>query len=239
MPALLIITGTTRGIGAALARQAVAADHHVIGLSRTPGDAGETLLTHLTDLRSLPERIQSALAAVRGKSVDRWVLVNNAAIIAPIGASGDPDALDIHFKTNLSAPITLARAFVAGLIDNAFPKRIINLSSGASSKPFHGWSAYCASKAGLDHFGRCLAAEQATEAHPVDVLGFSPGVVDTGMQAQIRASSEADFPDVGRFHQLQSGGQLANPERVAEVLLECALSPRRYAGAVLRVPDLP
>jgi len=239
MPALLIITGTTRGIGAALARRAVAAGHRVVGLSRSPGAAGETLITDLADTASLPARMATCMDREALQACDRFVLVNNAAVLAPIGGSGDPHALEQHFRINLTAPVVLARAFIAALAHVPAPKRIINLSSGAGSRAFDGWSAYCASKAGLDHFGRCLALEQSRAKHLVDVLAFSPGVVDTGMQAQIRASDDEAFPDVARFHQLQESGALADPSKVAAVLLAAALSDRAYAGAVLRVDDLP
>ncbi len=239
MPALFIITGTTRGIGAALARFAVDAGHRVIGLSRSTGAAGETIICDLANTTSLPARIEQILSPEVHQSIDRFILVNNAAVLTPIGGNGDPREIDEHFRVNLTAPVVLARAFIVMLQGHPAPKRIINLSSGAASRAFDGWSAYCASKAGLDHFGRCLALEQSRATHPVDVLAFSPGVVDTGMQAQIRASDSETFPDVARFHELQASGALADPDKVAAVLLAAALSDRAYAGTVLRVDEIP
>ncbi len=239
MPALFIITGTTRGLGAAFARLASEAAHRVIGLSRRQAAHGETLITDLADISSLTGQIKSALSPEAIKSADRCVLINSAAVIAPIGGHADPEALDSHFRINLTAPIVLARAFVESLANVDKPKRVINLSSGASTTAFRGWSAYCASKAGLDHFGRCLALEQQDAAYPVDVLSFSPGVVDTDMQASIRASDPHDFPDRPRFIDLHANAQLASAESVAAVMLAAAVSKRRYAGAVLRTGDLP
>jgi len=239
MPALFIVTGTTRGLGAAFAELAVRGGHRVIGLSRALAADGETVLTDLRQLDTLPSLMTEVLAGIDLSRYDFVVLINNAAVIGPIGDSGDPSEIAAHVTINLTAPMLLSRAFVTALRDHPGRKRLIHLSSGASSTAFAGWSAYCASKAGLDHFGRCLALEQVDAAHPVDVLGFSPGVVDTGMQADIRASNPEDFPQHARFVALHADAQLAAAEDVARVLLAAALSERRYQGAVLRASELP
>ena len=239
MPALFIVTGTTRGLGAAFAHLAHDAGHRVIGLSRHNAAYGETLITDLANIKTLPGQLRSALSPEGLKATDRCVLINNAAVIDPAGGSANADALDLHFRINLTAPLLLTRVFVEALAELPMPKRVINLSSGASTTAFRGWSAYCASKAALDHFGRCLALEQQDAVHPVDVLSFSPGVVDTDMQAQIRASDPDDFPDRARFIDLHANAQLASPESVAAVMLAAAISERRYAGAVLRTSELP
>lgn len=239
MPALLIVTGTSRGLGEALARQARAAGHTVIGISRHGDEAAHAQALDLARLAAVPDTLRRALAAQPLADFERIVLVNNAAVLGPIGTRCSPAEVEAHLAINLGAPILLCRAFIDAVADLPMPRRIVNVSSGASTTAFRGWSLYCASKAGLDHFGRCLVAEQASAAHPIDVLGFSPGVVDTGMQAQIRAADPADFPGVERFQSLQASGGLAHPDTVAAVMLAAALSDRRYAGAVLRVHELP
>lgn len=239
MPSLLIVTGTTRGLGEALARRASAAGHTVIRLSRGGESTAAAYPLDLTNLQAIPDTLRRALAAQALEAFERIALVNNAAVLGPIGTRCSPAEVEAHLAINLGAPILLCRAFIEAVADLTMPRRIINLSSGASTTAFSGWGLYCASKAGLDHFGRCLVAEQATAARPIDVLGFSPGVVDTGMQAQIRAADPGDFPDVERFHALHAAGQLAHPDAVAEVMLAAALSERIYAGAVLRLQELP
>ena len=65
-------------------------------------------------------------------------------------------------------------------------KRILNISSGAGRNPYEGWGAYCTTKAGLDHFSRVVAMEQANEQYPVEIVSIAPGIIDTDMQATIR-----------------------------------------------------
>lgn len=238
MPALLLITGTTRGLGAALAELALARGHRVVGLSRRPAPRGRSVVVDLADCAALPDALDAALRGEPLADLERIVLVNNAAVLGPIGPSYSPDDVLHHLHTNLAAPIILSRAFVDRLAEVDRPKRIVNLSSGAATRPFDGWSLYCASKAGLDHFGRCLALETGRARHPVDLLGISPGVIDTGMQADIRASTAADFPDVDRFHALQAEGALADPTRVAEIVLRAALSDANHAGTVRSLAEL-
>ncbi len=238
MPALLIITGTTRGLGAALAQLAVARGHRVVGLSRRVAPPGRSVVVDLADCAALPDALDTALDGESLADCERIVLVNNAAVLGPIGPGYSPDDVLHHLHTNLAAPIILSRAFVDRLAEIDRPKRIVNLSSGAATRPFDGWSLYCASKAGLDHFGRCLALETARARHPFDLLGISPGVIDTGMQADIRAAAYADFPDVDRFHALQAEGALADPKRVADVVLRAALSDAIHGGAVRSLAEL-
>lgn len=239
MPALLVITGTSRGLGEAVAREAVEAGHTVLGLARSPARYGHALHADLTELPALAPLLRDALAAQPLDRFERIALINNAAMLGPVGTRFDAADVQTHLATNLAAPIVLCRTFIDTLAERAVPKRIVNLSSGASTTAFHGWSLYCAAKAGLDHFGRCLALEQASAAHPVDVLALSPGVIDTGMQEQIRASSSTDFPEHDRFVALAAEGMLADPAEVARIVLAAALADARYAGATCRLHELP
>ncbi|MDW5417337.1 SDR family NAD(P)-dependent oxidoreductase [Iodobacter sp. CM08] len=79
---------------------------------------------------------------------------------------------------------------------------------------------YCASKAGLEHFIRALAAEQSLTTYPVTCINFDPGVMDTEMQAEIRSRSTAEFPDVGRFIARKQQGLLRQPQQVAAALVQ-------------------
>lgn len=239
MPALFIITGVSRGIGAALAKAAVEAGHAVVGLGRSPAAHGLHLAVDLCCPQSAAERLEEALSLPQARQAERIALINNAATLEPVGARFDAEAVQAHFAVNLLSPILLSRRFVDLMRERPQPARIIQISSGAADSPHRGWSLYCAGKAGLEQFSRCLALEQADTARPVDVLCLRPGVVDTPMQAQIRDRSRDDFPDVQRFRELAQSGQLAAPAEVAEALLAAALSARRYAGATLRRHQLP
>jgi NAD(P)-dependent dehydrogenase (short-subunit alcohol dehydrogenase family) len=76
-------------------------------------------------------------------------------------------------------------------------------------------AAYCASKAGIEHFIRCVAAEQQQERHPFTLVNILPGVIDTDMQQQLRTVDPADFPVAVYFRQLHAAGNLREPAQVA------------------------
>ena len=90
--------------------------------------------------------------------------------------------------------------------------KIVHISSGAGRNAYPGWSVYGAGKAALDHHARCVAAEQLSG---VRIASIAPGVIDTGMQAQIRATDTADFPMLARFQDLKTQGGLSGAEEIA------------------------
>nr|WP_282453002.1 SDR family NAD(P)-dependent oxidoreductase [Lysobacter sp. CAU 1642] len=234
-----MLSGASRGLGAALARAAVAAGDRAIGIARGDSSAGETLRWDLSRPAGLAaavaERLEQARRAEAPPSA--WVLVNNAGLLGPIGERYGEDEVQAVLQVNLASAILLSRAFVDALSDVSAPKQVINISSGAATRTIAGWSLYSASKAGLEHYGRGLAAEQATAEHPVDVVNLSPGVIDTDMQAEIRAAGPKGFPDHDRFVGLQAEGALASPDAVAAAILRGASSRCRHAGATLTLAE--
>jgi len=233
MPWLLLVTGNSRGLGAALAAQARAAGHVVIGVSRSGGTRGDDVRLDLARPEAIDDILAPRLRERIAPDVEQYVLVNNAAMLGPVGPRYDAPAVSAHMAVNLVAPIVLSRVFIETLATVAAVKRIVNLSSGAATRAIPGWSLYGASKAGLDHFARVLAAEQALVERPVQVVNFSPGVIDTGMQAEIRAAAPEDFPQVGHFRALHEEGALRSPDQVARKLLAGLASRRVFAGETL------
>ena len=120
---------------------------------------------------------------------------------------------------NLTAPMILANTFISSLKEFKGPKRIVNISSGAGRKAYEGWGVYCTTKAGLDHFSRVIALEQANAEHPVDIVSIAPGIIDTGMQETIRASKEEAFPLLDQFIDYKENGLLSSADQTAEKLI--------------------
>jgi NAD(P)-dependent dehydrogenase (short-subunit alcohol dehydrogenase family) len=89
---------------------------------------------------------------------------------------------------------------------------LIFISSGAATHPVPGWSAYCAAKAGLDHFVRNLASEIDGRGLPIRVHTLYPGIVATAMQERIRSLSQSQFDSVDRFRAYHADGWLRPPE---------------------------
>ena len=114
--------------------------------------------------------------------------------------------------------------------------RIVNVSSGASQHPIEAWSAYCAAKAGLNHFTRVLAAEEPA----VTVVAVRPGVVDTQMQAVIRQEGPGMMTDakVAYFQGLQTDGKLQPAHVPARSLAWLALhAPIEMSGTYVESTD--
>lgn len=235
------ITGTSRGIGKALAEKVLEKeDAMVYGISRTHSIEHERYRPLEMDL--------SDLEALRRwdfgdhEEAGELVLINNAGTlgsIKPVGKDED-EAIQRAFDLNLSAPAILMNKFIKRYQELPAKKLIVNVSSGAGKHAIDGWSCYCASKAGLDMFSQVVEEEQQVHRYPspVRVMAIAPGIVETRMQEEIRGTSEADFSSVGRFHESKAKGQLADPQEVAEKYLRIMDDPDSFPEVLLSVRDL-
>lgn len=245
-----IITGASRGIGAALARQLLQPDHHIICISRSPHTVleGEALkreshvtsisfdFSKLDEIDALMKKIMSDLAQV---SITSLTLINNAGMLEPIKRAADiaPSEMKLNLDVNLTAPVLMSTALLGLTNATSYPKRIVMISSGAGKNPYSGWSHYCTAKAGLDMFTRTIALEQAQD--PLfKALSIAPGVVDTAMQTLIREQSAEDFALVDRFQQLKKHGQLLTPEETAVRIISTLQEDTFESGALLDVREL-
>ena len=114
----------------------------------------------------------------------------------------------------------LCAAFLGGTKDwGEMPRKVLNISSGLGRRAMASSSAYCAAKAGMDHFTRCLALEENHVANGAAVCSLAPGVIDTDMQVQLRSANTAQFPDQDAFAALHEKGQLSSPADAARRLL--------------------
>ena len=180
-------------------------------------------------------QVAQALAFFARFDLTTLVLINNAGTVAPMALSGHypepPVANAIHL--NLTAPILLSNAFIQQLPAQLHGK-LLHISSGAAQTPYPGWGVYGASKAGLDHFSRIVQKE-----HPeLCSVALYPGVVNTGMQAHIRAQDKADFPNLDQFIALKDNAALSEPEHVARAILAYLVSPAFGREAVVDIRKL-
>lgn len=219
---VIIVTGASKGIGLALLTQLQEKGKTVIGLARTtPAEAKQFVSVDLADTEKLPTIIAEIIKQYEEKATS-FTLINNAGTVEPIGVMGTVHSRDIEnaMTINLTAPMILSNAFIAELSSFKGPKTIVNISSGAGRKAYEGWGVYCTTKAGLDHFSRVVATEQATEKHPVNIVAIAPGIIDTDMQKTIRSSNEAAFPLLDRFVEFKAEGKLSSPEETARKLIK-------------------
>jgi sepiapterin reductase len=225
----VILTGASRGLGAAMAAQLLSPSRQLVCVARSPNEALATRarasgarldyrlcdLADATDVTRLADSLGQALRSAGG--VSRFVLINNAGAVEPIGRIETLAAapLTAALQLNLAAAMLLTASFLAATDASGAERRVLNISSGAARYPVAGWSAYCSAKAALDMFTRCIVAEQASRPNAARACSLAPGVVDTDMQASIRAADPADFPSVERFRRLKADGALGAPGEIA------------------------
>jgi NAD(P)-dependent dehydrogenase (short-subunit alcohol dehydrogenase family) len=113
-------------------------------------------------------------------------------------------------------------AMVAQRLKNGQELRVLHVSSGAGRSPYPGWSVYCATKAALDLHAQAVKLDGAPN---VRICSLAPGVIDTGMQAQIRETDVRLFPNKQRFIDLNNQGALASPQTTGERLIDYLLNP--------------
>ena len=215
-----IVTGHTRGLGEAIAAELMERGIPVFGLSRSRSASLAArfpslllqLEIDLSDSVTLGHWLRSG--AVQDFFDDSAVvlLVNNAGTVQPVGPlqEQDPLAVGDAVALNVAAPLMLSAGVVAATPGCKW--RLLHVSSGAGSNAYPGWSVYGATKAALDQHARAAALDAVPG---LLVCSLAPGVINTDMQAEIRASSLTSFPNRERFIELERSGQLSEP-------VECA-----------------
>jgi len=218
---IVIVTGASKGIGFELSQQLKAKGKKVIGIARSmPEDGDGFVSADLSNTDSL-ENLVTSIIDEHIEIAASFTLINNAGIVDPIGLIGSVQAAVITqaIAVNLTAPMLLTNAFISRLENFENEKRIVNISSGAGRNAYEGWGTYCTTKAGLDHFSRVVALEQAAAKYPVEIVAIAPGIIDTGMQETIRASEEDAFPLLDRFIDYKEQGLLSSAEETAKKLI--------------------
>ncbi len=238
----VIVTGASRGLGAAFAAQLLSPQRRLVCIARAAspqleaqaraaGAPLEYVRHDLSDVagteslaRDLFARLADEARASAASAQGAWrriVLINNAGVIEPIAPIEQLDAARIRFAmdVNLLAPMVLTSRFLEATRSLQIERRVLNISSGAGRRPTEGWSVYTTSKAALDMYTRCVKAEQAMQPHPARVVSLAPGVVDTTMQATVRSADPTTSPTVARLRAVKEAGGLATPEDTARRIL--------------------
>jgi len=241
-----IVTGTSTGLGEAVARQLIERGWFVVGIARRKSPITHERYRHIAfDLASVaidPTALESQLSTHSSqRATSRIGLVNNAA--APEGlmplASLDPRLIARVHAVNIVAPMWLM-GFAVRATGRDTALRIVNVSSGAATIGFPGLAAYGSSKAALRLAGMSLASEweapatAATAPPDAAILSYEPGVVETDMQRYARSRSPAEFPWVGIFHDFERRKIGVPPDRPARDIVAFLESGRQRRFAEKR-----
>lgn len=246
----VIVTGTSQGLGEAIATQLLEENTQLICISRGQNEKllekakqkGISFTFHAIDLQDvhhLETHFETIFSSIEEKSVSSIHLINNAGTLTPIKPieKSESELLITNVHINLIAPMILTSSFMKHTKNWKVDKRVINISSGAGQKPYYGWGAYCTTKAGLNMFTQCIATEEAEKEYPVKTIAFAPGVVDTNMQQQIRQTEKEDFTNLDRFIALKEEGKLLSPEYVAKAVVHLLETQDFKQGGIIRIDE--
>lgn len=230
---LTILTGASRGMGLAMASALLVRGGTLLCIARqTVHELDMLAKAHGTEL--IQWKYDLAQPAPAAEALHAWLgwqnasaftsatLINNAGVIPPLVPLEQARTTDTThaLRVGLEAPMVLTSAFLAATQAWGAQRRVLNISSGLGRRAMASQAAYCAAKAGLDQFTRCLALDQAHSSNPAKVCSLAPGVIDTDMQLQLRQASSTHFPDQASFAGLHANGQLSRPTEAAQRVLQ-------------------
>ncbi len=239
---LIIITGHSRGLGREIALSCIKRGDVVCGLSRTRANFISNLTpdqrAHFVEYKfDLAKVSESSFSAILTKLLRIYRFYNwesvefifCAAEIGKIGAIGYQQNKDIqkYYKTHLSSTHVILNDFESKFRNINCTKKIICISSSAAVKPLRGCSLYCTTKAGFEMLFNLYALEQLSAKFPANVYIIRPGLIDTDMQKQLRASNSKDLPDRSLFRNYLKLGYIRSASDVAMLILRrCAARPQ-------------
>ncbi len=239
-----LITGTSRGIGEALARKILEQANTVLGVSRNRSSTLQSTNYHHLSLdlndTSLIGRIMEKVTEIVGnRSFDMICLVNNASAAEPMGAIEKcPDEeIESHVKIGLIAPMILTSQFIHTFSDWKTRKKVAFISSAAAFSAFSGDSIYCSTKAGINMLAQCVGLEQKDKAYGFEVITIGPGMVDTYIQQVARSKTSEEFAGSDYFRQAFEQGMIAKPDAVAEKIYRI-LENKYEQGRYIKVGEV-
>lgn len=245
-----VVTGDSRGLGKAVSSLFLESGIGVIGLSRNRNleleeiaEENHCFYKHLpmdlANIQSIEENFPAIADTLLEQEATTVYLINNAASVEPIERAENVKQTDLlrHFQLNAVAPMTLTNLLLKFASEKGMLLRIAMITSGAAVRPTSGWSAYCSSKASINMYTQTVALEQDETNTGHKIIAFSPGIMDTEMQAVIRSSSASAFSGVKTFQQYKENNALRNPALIASVLIDILFDEGMVNGKIYDVKN--
>ncbi|KAK9456684.1 hypothetical protein V1511DRAFT_495010 [Dipodascopsis uninucleata] len=227
MAPVIIVTGASRGMGAAMAKMLLSRSANLVLVARTEEGLKQLAaeypgqVEYVTGDVSTEEVNKAAVSTAVEKFGSLDGIIFNAAILDPIAtvAKANADLWRKLFDINYFSLVLALKEAIPHLRKSK--GRVVFISSGASHHYFYGWGAYGGSKAATDHLCATLAGEEPE----ITAFSLDPGVMDTDMQKALREThgSEMKTTEHERFLNLKADGDLSPPEKPGNVAVNLVL----------------
>ena len=230
----VLITGTSSGLGYALAQQYLAEGHHVYGIARRPTAIDHAKFTSSELDITNTEELQAYLETLSVYCPSFDLVVLNAGILGEIGDMKDADLTKL--KEVMDINLWANKVILDQLLKSEL-KQVVAISSGASISGNRGWNGYSLSKAALNMLMQLYAAEEGN----CHFTAFAPGLVDTAMQDQICSMTEIDnYSSIQRIQSARGTETMPTAEdlaaRLPQVFLD--LKAKQESGSFIDIRKL-
>lgn len=214
---IYIITGVSRGLGKAIAENYLSQGFKVIGVGRSHTIEHANFSFEECDLSDV-ENARQLFA--NQKFEEPVTLINNAGVLGSVRRISEQETLDLELvlAVNVTSPMLLTKN-IYGNMSNKSDFILVNISSGAANRAIPSWASYCASKAALNMLTEAFYLEEQEKGIDLKAFAVSPGVIDTGMQEQIRNAPKEQFSAVDNFKKMKEEGILFSAEEAASKLV--------------------
>lgn len=236
----IFITGSSKGLGKALVENYLdEADNFVFGFARTCSIENSRYKHFFVDFSD--KSTYQDFDFPKLENPEKIILINNAGWVGDVKYVGSQNLKSIEnvFNINVTSLIFLCNQFVAKYSSLNIPITILNISSGAANYPIDGWSNYCSTKAAVNMFSQVFQKEFEIKGRDkIKVFAMAPGIIDTGMQQDIRKASKQHFADLDRFLEYKNNDDLSKPEDVAKKIKEFLSNTVKYTDVLVDVRNI-
>ena len=231
MGKVAFITGTSKGIGRAIAELLLNKQYIVFGYSRTNTINHSNFTFIQIDLSNL-ENVKKITFPKLDNDI---LLINNAAQIGdimPLNLKKETNIIN-EYNLNIITPTLFCAKFINTYMNNN--KIILNVSSGAANNAIASWNTYCSTKSALDSLTSVIKEEKHSQ---LSIFSIHPGIIDTEMQKKIRETDPNLFPLLNKFANYYTTNQLEKPKVIAEKFLYIIQNHDKFNQNIVSIRDI-